>query len=285
MSDQQPPYQPDPDQLRTERAYYQLIHSLYARLPPPIDDTPEALRARNEAALAQVASMAPVNADEAEIAAHCVATRAQAGDVMLLMRAHAGDTVLVMKLNAQYMLMERTAVAIRNHLHRLQVARLKRDADPDAADGDALTRHIAIRLMEQAVERGSAGVVPAVEHKGTGAPDEPPPPPVTLRAVPARVAAAAPPPAPTPVPAPAAAPLLRHRVRIAAEAGEPPRDLAAEADYYARVYPKRARLIRQHGGLPPDCSFGPPDDELVQELITSPNPILCALDDLAAAAD
>jgi hypothetical protein len=284
MSDQQPPYQPDPDQLRTERAYYQLIHSLYARLPPPLDDTPEALRARNEAALAQVASMAPVNADEAEIAAHCVATRAQAGDVMLLMRAHAGDTVLVMKLNAQYMLMERTAVAIRNHLHRLQVARLKRDADPDAADGDALTRHIAIRLMEQAVERGSAGVVPAVEHKGTGAPDEPPPPPpVTLRAMPARVAAAAPPPAPAPVPAPVAAPLLRHRVRVAAEAGEPPRDLAAEADYYARIHPKRARLIRQHGGLPPDCSFGPPDDELVQELITSPNPILRAL--LAAAAD
>ena len=284
MSDQQAPYQPDPDQLRTERAYYHLIHSLYARLPPPLDDTPEALRARNEAALAQVASMAPVNADEAEIAAHCVATRAQAGDVMLLMRAHAGDTVLVMKLNAQYMLMERTAVAIRNHLHRLQVARLKRDADTETADGDALTRHIATRVMEQAVERGSARMGLTVEDKGTGAPDEPPPPPpVTLRAMPARVAAAAPPPAPAPVPAPVAAPLLRHRVRVAAEAGEPPRDLAAEADYYARIHPKRARLIRQHGGLPPDCSFGPPDDELVQELITSPNPILRAL--LAAAAD
>jgi hypothetical protein len=284
MSDQQAPYQPDPDQLRTERAYYQLIHSLYARLPPPLDDTPEALRARNEAALAQVASMAPVNADEAEIAAHCVATRAQAGDVMLLMRAHAGDTVLVMKLNAQYMLMERTAVAIRNHLHRLQVARLKRDADTETADADALTRHIATRVMEQAVERGSARMGLTVEDKGTGAPDEPPPPPpVTLRAMPARVAAAAPPPAPAPVPAPVAAPLLRHRVRVAAEAGEPPRDLAAEADYYARIHPKRARLIRQHGGLPPDCSFGPPDDELVQELITSPNPILRAL--LAAAAD
>jgi hypothetical protein len=228
--------------------------------------------------------MAPVNADEAEIAAHCVATRAQAGDVMLLMRAHAGDTVLVMKLNAQYMLMERTAVAIRNHLHRLQVARLKRDADTETADADALTRHIATRVMEQAVERGSARMGLTVEDKGTGAPDEPPPPPpVTLRAMPARVAAAAPPPAPAPVPAPVAAPLLRHRVRVAAEAGEPPRDLAAEADYYARIHPKRARLIRQHGGLPPDCSFGPPDDELVQELITSPNPILRAL--LAAAAD
>jgi hypothetical protein len=179
------------------------------------------------------------------------------------------------------MQMERTAVAIRNHLHRLQTARLKRDADGQAADTDALTRHIATRLMEQAVERGPVRVVGGVEQKVPVAPDEPSPPPVTLRAT----QAAAPPPVPAAAAALAAAPAPRTRVRIAAEASEPPRDLASEADYYARVYPKRARLIRQHGGLPPDCSFGPPDDELVQELITSPSPLLRALDDLPAAAD
>jgi hypothetical protein len=86
MSDIHTPYRPDPDQLRTERTYFQLIHTLYARLPPPLDDTPEALAARNEAALAQVAAVAPVNGDEAEIAAHCVATRAQPGDVLLSIR-------------------------------------------------------------------------------------------------------------------------------------------------------------------------------------------------------
>jgi hypothetical protein len=281
MNDLHTPYQPDPDQLRTERAYHQLIHALYARLPPPLADTPEALRDRNEAALAQVAAMAPVNADEAEIAAHCVAARAQAGDVLLSVRAHAGDIALVIRLNAQYMQMERTAVAIRNHLHRLQTARLKRDADGQAADTDALTRHIATRLMEQAVERGGVRVVGGEAHKAPVAPDEPPPPPVTLRAT----QAAAPPPVPAPAAALAAALARRRRERTAAEAGEPPRDLAAEAEYYAHNYPKRARLIRQHGGLPPDCSFGPPDDELVQELITSPSPILRALDDLPAAAD
>lgn len=272
MSDQQPPFQPDPDQRRVERAYYQLIHALYARMPPPLADTPEALRARNEAALAQVAAMAPVNADEADIAAHCVATRAQAGDVMLLIRASAGDTALVVKLNAQYMLMQRTAVSIRNQLQRLQAVRLKREADGELADADALTRHIVTRLMEQAVERGPPLVVREVQEMVA---EEPAPEPVC----------ATPTVAPPPVPAFAAAPPKRHRVSIVAEAGEPLRDLAAEADYYARNYPRRARLIRQHGGLPPDCSFGPPDDDLVQELVTSPNPILRSLDELPAGAD
>jgi hypothetical protein len=277
MSDLHTPCQPDPDHLRTERAYYQLVHALFARLPPPLDDTPEALAARNDAALAQVAAMAPVNADEAEIAAHCVATRAQAGDVQLLIRAHAGDIALVTRLNAQYTSMERTALAICNQLHRRQAARLKRELDSKAADSDALTRHIATRLMEQATERSPVRVVGGVEHTVPAAPDEPPPPPATIRAT----QEAAPPPAP----ALAAALARRHRRRTEPEPDEPPRDLAAEADYYARVYPKRARLIRQHGGLPPDCSFGPPDDDLVRELLTSANPILRALDDLPAAAD
>jgi hypothetical protein len=244
MSDIRTPYRPDPDQLRTERTYYQLIHTLYARLPPPLDDTPEALAARNEAALAQVAAMAPVNADEAEIAAHCVATRAQAGDVLLSIRAHAGDIVLVTKLNAQYMLMERTAVAIRTHLQRLQTARLKREADGQAADADALTRHIATRLMEQAVERRPAGGVGGEVHQAPAeppppaAPPEPPtPPPVMLRAMqvaepPPTMQAAAPPPAPSRTLPPALAAVIarRCRARAEAEAGEPPRDLAAAAD-------------------------------------------------------
>jgi hypothetical protein len=269
----QNPRQPDPDHLRTERAYYQLIHDLYARLPPPLDDTPEALAARNAAALAQVAAMAPVNADEAGIAAHCVATRAQAGDVQLLIRSHASDIALVTRLNAQYTSMERTALAIRNQLHRLQMARLKREADSRAADSDALTRHIATRLMEQATERGPAR---GEAHRVLLVSDEPPPL-ATPRATQDTV--------PPFVPAPAAAPPNWHAVTTAAEAEEAPHDLAAEADYYARVYPQRARLIRQLGGLPPDCSFGPPDDDLVRELLTSSNPILRALDDLPAAAD
>jgi hypothetical protein len=67
-------------------------------------------------------------------------------------------------------------------------------------------------------------------------------------------------------------------------AGAPPRDLAAEADYYAIVYPDRARLIRKYCGLPPDCTFGPPDDDLVHAIVTGTSPALLALDGPAAAA-
>jgi hypothetical protein len=70
-----------------------------------------------------------------------------------------------------------------------------------------------------------------------------------------------------------------------AKADDPPRDLLSEADYYAIVYPDRARDIRRHGGLPPNCSFGPPDHDMVRTLLSSNSPILRALDTAAAAAD
>ena len=56
--------------------YYQLTYTLTALLPPPLDDTPEGLRARNHAAIAKVAALLPVNANEIDLAAHCIAARA-----------------------------------------------------------------------------------------------------------------------------------------------------------------------------------------------------------------
>jgi hypothetical protein len=64
----------------------------------------------------------------------------------------------------------------------------------------------------------------------------------------------------------------------------PPRDLAAEADYYAIVYPNRAQPIRRCGGLPPDYDFGPPDEDLVRAIVTGASPVLRALDGPAAGA-
>jgi hypothetical protein len=63
-----------------------------------------------------------------------------------------------------------------------------------------------------------------------------------------------------------------------AEPDEPPRHLPTEAEHYALVYPRRAREIRHHGGLPPDCSFGPPDDDLVRAIVNGRSPTLRALD-------
>jgi hypothetical protein len=69
--------------------------------------------------------------------------------------------------------------------------------------------------------------------------------------------------------------------------GEPMRDLAAEAEMYAILYPRRARLIRAHGRLPDTIDFGPPDPELVPFIATGTTPALRALDEApeeAAAA-
>src|SRR6185437_6677417 len=51
-----------------------------------------------------------------------------------------------------------------------------------------------------------------------------------------------------------------------------------EVEQYAVLYPDRARLIRQHGGLPPNCTFGPPEPDLVRAIVTGTTAILRELD-------
>jgi hypothetical protein len=48
---------------------------------------------------------------------------------------------------------------------------------------------------------------------------------------------------------------------------EPVRDIEAEADMYAIMYPDRAARIRASGGLPARLDFGPPEPELVEALV------------------
>jgi len=70
----------------------------------------------------------------------------------------------------------------------------------------------------------------------------------------------------------------------AVEEAEPQPDLAAEADQYALIHPRRAALIRRLGGLPEKCTFGPPSAELVEAIVSGSSSILCALDGAAEAA-
>jgi hypothetical protein len=58
--------------LSTELCY-QLVYTLTDQPPPPLDDTPEALHVRNRAAIAKLAALLPVNANEADLAAQCIA--------------------------------------------------------------------------------------------------------------------------------------------------------------------------------------------------------------------
>ncbi len=147
--------------------YYQLIHTLTALLPPPLDDTPAALRARDLTAVAKVASLAPVNADEADIAAHCIASRAQAEDVLRLVHKYDHDPALVGKLNRQYASMMRLWLSVHARLRRAQSERRKRDANPETANEDAWARYIAERSMLDVVlaQPGAEPAEPMRPHR------------------------------------------------------------------------------------------------------------------------
>jgi hypothetical protein len=143
---------PHPSVDLSTQLYYQLVYTLMGLLPPPIDDTPAALRARNHAAVAKVAALLPVNADEIELAAQCIAARAQAEEMLREVRQHAGDIALVMRLNAQYGSMVRTSLSVHGRLMRVQALRHKRETIEGAANADAWTQHVAERSMLRVVD-------------------------------------------------------------------------------------------------------------------------------------
>jgi hypothetical protein len=133
--------------------YYQLVYTLTDLLPPPLDDAPEALHTRNLAAIAKVAALLPVNANEADLAAQCIAARAQAEEMLRLLRQHAADIGLVMRLNAQYGSMVRTSLSVHGRLMRVQALRHKREAIDGAANQDAWAQHVAERSMLEVLAR------------------------------------------------------------------------------------------------------------------------------------
>jgi hypothetical protein len=135
--------------------YYQLVYTLTDVLPPPLNDTQEALRARNHAAIAKVAALLPVNANEIDLAAQCIAARAQAEEMLRLLRQHTGDIRLVMRLNAQYGSMVRTSLSVLGRLMRVQTLRQKRKAIDGAASEDAWALHVAERSMLKVVDPGT----------------------------------------------------------------------------------------------------------------------------------
>jgi hypothetical protein len=147
---------PHPDIVLSTDLYYQLVYTLTDLLPPPIDDSPEALRARNHAAIAKVAALLPVNANEADLAAHCIAARAQAEDMLRLLRQNVDDIGLVMRLNAQYGSMVRTSLSVLGRLMRVQAVRQKRETIEGAATEDAWALHVAERSMLEVVDADAA---------------------------------------------------------------------------------------------------------------------------------
>ena len=163
------PEQPDLAYRLPRDAYWQLIHTLRGSLPPPVTDTPEDLARRDNAAIAQVASMLPANASEAALGAQFVAAHAQAMDSLRLARAPGMDPASVLKCSAQAASMMRQAPSAMRLLQHMQSARQKIEADNVAVDRAAWIEHCAAGLMAQAL--------PGAAPPAVAEPQTPPLPP------------------------------------------------------------------------------------------------------------
>ncbi len=150
--------------------YHQLVHTLIEVLPPPRGDTPVGLRARKLSAIGKIAALAPLNADEADLAAHCIAARAQADEMLRLARLNEHDPALAARLSAEYRSTMRLWLAVYTRLKRVQAERRKRDANPETANEDAWARHIAERSM-LAVLEAQPETAPAEPVRPHQAPD------------------------------------------------------------------------------------------------------------------
>ena len=235
---------PDPAYLRNREAYQHLVYTLSTSLPPPPDDSPERLRQRDQAAIAQVAALCPANPAEAALAAQSVAANAQAMECLRLAHHPDSDLVMGLKCSAQAASMMRQSHSGLNALRRLQAAREKRDANATTASAAAWTEHAVAASMTDAL---------------TSANPEP-------RAAPAERDTQ-----------PAAHPNFEHPDGESPNFEHPDGE-RPDVELYEALYPQRAALIRRHGGVPADSTFGPPDEAMVRALIAAPSPALKARD-------
>ena len=169
------------------RAHRHLIQTLIALLPPPAENTPEAILARNRDALASLTALAPGNANEAELAAQCVAARAQADHILWLIAHHADDAPVVAGLNAQYAAMVQTSLAVLKHLLREQQRRRKRESIPGNASRDERTGQTVAAGMLLALSDAVPKTAPESQSVGNETPTvQPNGPVINLRLVQAR---------------------------------------------------------------------------------------------------
>ncbi len=131
----------DPIEQLPKAVYRTIIADLYAFVPSPDLTDPELIAERVLAVISDIASMVPVNADEASFSLSVFLADAQARDCMRHARMHFNDAGIAMKCRAQASHCKRTANAARALLLRVQAARHKREAVPQSCEQDAWTIH------------------------------------------------------------------------------------------------------------------------------------------------
>src|SRR4051794_38089640 len=151
----------DPTVLLLRGTCHQIAHTLHASLPPPVTDTQEDLARRDNAAIAHVASLLPITADEANLAAQYVTANSYAMDCLRLAGQHRGDASFFLKCNVRAATMMREARAIRALLQRVQAERRKLETDSAAAESAAWPEHRALGLMGDALGGGEPAAMAA----------------------------------------------------------------------------------------------------------------------------
>ena len=118
---------------------------------PPPDYSAEDIDRRTRAAIAEVASILPSNAEEATLAAQYVGAKFYALDCLSLAGESRADTSCYLKCMAQAARTSREERGLRLLLQRLQAERRAREADSGATDRAAWTEYCAVGLMAEAL--------------------------------------------------------------------------------------------------------------------------------------
>jgi hypothetical protein len=164
------PTTPDPT-LLPRAIHYQVVHTLRGALPPPVTDSPEDAARRDIDAIAHVASLRPVDPEEAHIAAQYVAASACALDCQRAAHENADNPDRYLQCMAQSTRMMREAKGWRALLARTQADRQIRQADPVARDFAIQTEQRALRQLAEALAQTPPELTPK-------SPDAPPPDPI-----------------------------------------------------------------------------------------------------------
>jgi hypothetical protein len=262
-----------------DSVYLHIVDTLRTTLPEPPSNDPEHLAHQLESAIAEVGSFAPVNAAEAKLAARYVAFSAYADHCLHLARQmeSKGQAEWVVKCLAQANATARQAAGQLSLLLRLQKERRKLENDAHAINRAAWAEHIAIGRMTDALTahpnnspspcgriEPRSGSMPQSESMprsgsmGGGVEDQQ---------------------APTPYDQGPSHPTIPTAQPPVPESEPDESAPLSDAIYYAVMYPERAALIRRLGRVPDDVTFEPPDDDLVQELLTTQDPVVTFIDE------
>ena len=141
-------------------AYYYLMQSLRRMLPLLLNDTPEDRVRRNDSAMRRVAALCPVNIAEAEVAALHVANAEHAKNCLFDSQHPELSLREVLQCRAQAASMSRQSDSSLRMLLRMQAARQKTEANPEACERAAWAEHCALILMAEALSPPPAPATP-----------------------------------------------------------------------------------------------------------------------------